>query len=395
MATAIINGLRPIGALGHEYFGKGAEDFVMTLYAGNSVVQRGALPMLSFFESVTKTVERVPGQSIPVETFNVYFTEGGFTSNGYGFDKYTEKFDLQREKGLTAVTYDYTTEEILKAREAKVDLMKKITEQVQAYVNVYTDMVLPYRMVQTLITGSSLNTEVVAEGDGQAYTRAFGWLRGEEVGDYIKPHQVGISTKRNHFRGTKGVSFALTDVYECVDLLSSYKDASPLKPYALANARTIQNTVGASLEYQANVDEVMVFGEMGSMKYRTALGCNWVDMNSYLPEGVILFLDASAKDIIVKAISPDVEQRGIAFVKHFGGELHKLESAEDFIGGSVKVFPEELFICKRHLGVILDTANKGQQSSDHKKGWAEQSTTITKLQNYAKALRASYLAPMK
>ena len=394
MATAIINGLRPVGALGHEYFGKGAEDFVMTLYAGNSVVQRGALPMLSFLESITKTVERVPGQSIPVETFNVYFTEGGFTSNGYGFDKYTAKFDLPREKGLTAVTYDYTTEEILKAREAKVDLMKKITEQVQAYVNVYTDMVLPYRMVQTLITGSSLATSIVAEGSGvEAYTRAFGWLRGEDASDYLKAHLKGSAGKRCHYRGTKGVSFAITDVYDCVDLLASYKDASPLKPFALANARTIQNTVGASLEYQANVDEVMVLGEMGTMKYRTALGCNWVDMNSYLPEGVILFLDASAKDIIVKAISPDEEQRGIAFVKHFGGELHKLESAEDFIGGSVKVFPEELLICKRHMGVILDTTTRGSVSGG-KEGWAE-AGTITKLENYAKALRASYLVPMK
>lgn len=395
MALTVINGLRTVGTLGTEYYGDRTKDFFLTLKAGNSAVERGTIPFLTWIESKTKTVDRKAGQIIPVERFNVYFTPSGFTSNGYGFDKYVDEFELPTERGLTAIAYNWSQDEILQARENNIDLVKKMTEQLQAYMNVYENNVLPYRVVQTLLTGSSLSAKCPAEQEGGNYVRAFGWLRGDDASDFLKAHLVNQGNsegKRNHYLGTKGATFAYTDVYDAVDLLKSYKDASPMKPFALANTRTIQNTVASSLEWSANKDEYLVEGL--DLKYRNALGCSWVDMDTYLPEGIIIFLDAQAMDLIIKAQSPDVEQRGIAFVKTFGGEMNKLESAEDLAGGTVQVFPVEQFIAKRHLGVILDTMNQGKNTSDFKKGWAEDAT-ITKIETFAKNLRDSYMVEMK
>lgn len=395
MALTIINGLRDVGNLGSEYYNDKTRDFFLTLKAGNTAVERGTIPFLSWIKSKTKTVDRVPGQIIPVERFNVYFTQGGYTTNGYGFDKYVSKFDMPMERGLTAITYNFSEEEILKSRETGVDLVKKMTEQLQAYMNVYENNVLPYRIIQTLLTGSSLSTKCPDEADGKAYEGQFGWLRGEDASDFLKAHLIGkdgADGKRNHYLGTKGRTFAFTDIYDAVDLLKSYRDSSPLKPFALANTRTIQNTVASSLEWSANKDEVLVEGL--PLRYRNALGCSWVDMDTYLPEGVVILLDAQAMDLIIEAVSPDEQQRGIAFVKTVGGEMTPFNGAEDLAGGVVKVFPVEQMIAKRHLGVILDTMNQGQATEDYKKGWANTST-ITKLEAFAKNLRDSYIIDMK
>lgn len=392
MALTIINGLRDIGKLGSEYYDKKLEDFILTLRAGNTAVERGTLPFLNFLQARTKTVNRVAGQPIPVERFNVFFTKGGYTDNGYGFDKYVDKFIMPSDEGLTAITYNYTTKEILKAREDGVDLVKKMTEELEAYMNVYQNNVLPYQALITLMTGSSLSTSIPTEATATSddnYVRSFGWLRGEDVSDFKKGH-IQL-TNACHYRGTKGETFALSDIDDCVDLLKAYKDASPLKPFALANNKTIRNTIASTLEWSANRDQVLVEGNM--LKYRTAMGCNWIDMDNYLPEGVIIFLDAQVVDLIIKAISPDPEQRGIAFVKDFIGEKNRLESAEDLSGGTVQVFPVEQIIAKRHMGVILDTLNKGQTGSG-KEGWAE-TATVTKIEDYCKNLVSTYYKEMK
>ncbi len=385
MALTVINGLRSVGKLGSEYYTDNTRDFFLTLKAGNTAVERGTLPLLSFLRNKTKLVDRYPGQAIPVEIFNVFFTRGGYSTNGYGFSKYVEKFVMPEEEGMTAITYNYSTKDILKARERGIDLTKAMTEQLQAYMNVYQNNVLPYRTLQTMLTGSSLSltvpTEATKDSDDK-YARAFGFLRGENVSDFVKGHIQ--TTHACHYRGTKGAVFAIADIHDAIDTLKMYKDASPLKPFALANTRTIQNTIASTLEWSANKDEVLVQG----LVYRNAFGCSWVDMDTYLPEGVIIFIDAQATDLIIKAQSPDPEQRGIAFVKTFAGEMNKLDSAEDLAGGEVQVFPVEELIAKRHLGLILDTSNQGKTESG-KEGWAD-TKTIQKLENFAKNLRDSY-----
>lgn len=389
MALTVINGIRSVGKLGTEYYTKNTQDFFMTLKAGNTAVERGTLPLLTFLGNKTKVVDRYPGQAIPVEIFNVFFTRGGYSTNGYGFSKYVEKFILPEEEGMTALTYNYSTKDILKARERGIDLTKAMTEQLQAYMNLYQNNVLPYRTLQTLLTGSSLSLTIPTEASNndEHYSRAFGFLRGEKVTDFVKGHiQV---THANHYRGTKGATFAIADIHDAIDTLKMYKDASPMKPFALANTRTIQNTIASSLEWSANRDEVLVEG----LTYRNAFGCQWIDMDTYLPEGIIIFIDAQAVDLIIKAQSPDEEQRGIAFVKTFAGEMNKLDLAEDLAGGEVQVFPVEELIAKRHLGLILDTTTQGKTESG-KEGWAD-TNTVKKIEDFAKNLRASYYVDNK
>lgn len=392
MALEIINGIRDVGKLGSDYYSPSMEDFIMTLRAGNTVVERGTIPFLSFIAGRTLVTDREAGKPIPVERFNVYFTSGGYTTNGYGFEKYYSKFVLPEDTGMTAITYNFSEEEILKAREKRIDLNKKVLEQIQAYMSTYQNLVLPYKNLQTLITGSSLSlnipTEATATSDDK-YERAFGFLRGEDVSGFVKEH-LGI-THACHYRGTKGETFAISDIYDAVDVLASYKDSSGEKPYALANSRTILNTIASSLEWSANKDMVLVEGTL--IKYKEAFGCRWIDMDNYLPEGIIIFIDSGALDLMVKTQSPDEFQRGIAFVKNFTGEMTPLQDATDLGGGQVKVFPSEQFILKRHSGLILDTTNQGK-SELNKEGWAD-TATVTKLENYAKALRSTYFKEMK
>lgn len=389
MALTVINGIRSVGKLGTEYYTKNTQDFFMTLKAGNTAIERGTLPLLTFLGNKTKVVDRYPGQAIPVEIFNVFFTRGGYSTNGYGFSKYTEKFVLPEEEGMTALTYNYSTKDILKARERGIDLTKAMTEQLQAYMNLYQNNVLPYRTLQTLLTGSSLSLTIPTEAstNDEHYTRAFGFLRGENVADFVKGHiQV---THANHYRGTKGATFAIADIHDAIDTLKMYKDASAMKPFALANTRTIQNTIASSLEWSGNIDKVLVEG----LTYRNAFGAQWIDMDTYLPEGIVVFIDAQAVDLIIKAQSPDEEQRGIAFVKTFAGEMNKLDLAEDLAGGEVQVFPVEELIAKRHLGLILDTTTQGKTESG-KEGWAD-TNTVKKIEDFAKNLRASYYVDNK
>lgn len=389
MALTIINGLRDIGKLGSENYPKSIQDFIFTLKAGNTAVERGTLPFLSFMDARTKVVDRIPGQPIPIDIFNVYFTAGGYTDNGYAFSKYTEKFVMPMGKGLNAINYNFTTEEILEARNRGIDLMKGINESTEAYINLYQNQVLPYKVLQTMMTGSDLAIKVPTEAtDGDDnYVRSAGWLRGENIENFKKGHIQ--KTHACHYRGTKGAAFAISDIDDAVDTLKMYKDSSSEKPFALANSRTIRNTVASSLEWASNKDDVLVFG----VKYREALGCRWIDMDTYLPEGVILFIDANATDLIVKAVQKDPEQRGIAFIKEFQGESKKIENAEDLMGGSIHVFPSEQMIFKRHLGLILDTENQGKTEKG-KEGWATDKT-ITKIEDFSQNLVDQYFKPMK
>lgn len=390
MALTVINGLRDtVGTLGSKYYGEKLKDFILTLKAGNTTLERGVIPVASFFNSKTKQVDRVPGQPIPVENYNVFFTPGGLTDNGMGFSKYVEKFIMPMDRGLTALTYKFTHDEILKARENGIDLSEQVTESIMAFTNLYQGSIIPYKQINTVLTGASLSPSCPDERDGGNYAGQFGWLRGEDVSNYKKGHIQ--MEKANHYRGTKGVTFALSDVDDCVDLLKAYKDASMTKPFALANSRTIRNTIGSVLEASTNRDELLVQGAV--IKYAEAMGCRWIDMDSYLPDGIILFIDGEEKDLIIKSISPDKEQRGIAFVKDFNTEAIKLENAEDLAGGTVHVFPEEQVIAKRHKGVILDTLNQGKTESG-KEGWATE-TTINKINDFCKNLVSVYLKPMK
>lgn len=392
MALTIINGLRDVGKLGSEYYSENLQNFIFTLKAGNTAIERGTLPFLKFMEDRTKTVNRIPGQPIPVERFNVFFTKGSYTDNGYGFSKYVDKFIMPTDEGLTAIAYNYTTKEILEARARGIDLVETMTEQLEAYMNLYQNNVQPYKKILTMLTGSSLTTSIPTEATDKTddnYCRAFGWLRGEDISDFKKGHIQ--KTHECHYRGTKGKSFALSDIDDAVDTIKSYKDSSSMKPFALANSRTIRDTIATSLEWAGNRDEVLVEGS--TLKYREAMGCRWIDMDTYLPEGIILFIDAQAGDLIIKAISPDEEQRGIAFIKNFAGEMNKLESAEDLAGGSVQVFPEEQIIAKRHLGLILDTKNQGK-TDEGKEGWADEAT-VKKIEDFAKNLVNSYTQEMK
>ena len=392
MALTIINGLRDIGKLGSEYYGQNFEDFIFTLRAGNTAVERGTLPFLSFMEQKTVEVPRIPGQPIPVERFNVFFTPGSFTDNGYGFSKYVDNFVMPTDEGLTAIVYNYTTKEILEARARGIDIVAEMTEKLEAYINVYQNNYLPYKKIITLLTGTSLSSKLpteATEGSDDNYVRAFGWLRGEDISDFKKGHIM--KSHECHYRGTRGASFALSDIDDAIDTLKSYKDSSLMKPFALANSRTIRDTIATSLEWAGNRDEVLVEGI--DLRYREAMGCRWIDMDSYLPDGVILFIDSQVADLIIKTVSPDEQQRGIAFVKDYAGEMNKLESAEDLTGGAVQIFASEELIAKRHLGLILDTKNQGKTEKG-KEGWAD-TATVEKIEKFAQALIDSYRIEMK
>ena len=92
------------------------------------------------------------------------------------------------------------------------------------------------------------------------FCRAFGWLRGENVEDFI-PSIYGI-THANHFRARKGSTIDKKDITDIVDLLMKYDGYSGEGVIAVANMRTIED-LGALYKSPTNQDSMIIDGITG------------------------------------------------------------------------------------------------------------------------------------
>lgn len=380
----IINGKYTLGGLGSQYYEKGSREaeianaMAMTIQAGNSSAVQGAENLTALCQSLEEEVPRINGQPIAVEISNVFFSEGGINSEAQGFDTYYKNFTMKKGKPLQVKAFSHTSEEILDARNRRINLMEKDQKDLEKISKAYVNRYNPNVRLLALLTGTSLTTKVptqASQSSDEDFCRAFGWLRGENVEDFI-PSIYGIKYA-NHFRARKGATVDKKDITDIVDLLMKYDGYSGEGIIAVANLRTIED-LGALYKSPTNQDSMIIDGVVSP----TFLGVTWLEAPQMHPD-FILFLDAGKRnDLIKRCVNNDPEQRGFKLIEENKIEGFKLESGIN--GLKAFIFEEEYIVASRFSGAILDIGRQGDGNGYMK------SDSITELEKYTKLVEGMY-----
>ncbi|MGL5962560.1 MAG: hypothetical protein ACRCZ0_11525 [Cetobacterium sp.] len=362
MALTIIDGLTTLGGLGTQHYtDERAKEIAIamaqTIVACNTGAVLGAENMTAICLGLEEIVPRVAGQPIAIETTNITFTEGGIQSEADGFSTYFRNFTLKKGRGRQAKAFSHDSQEILDARNRRISLLVEDQKALKRIADAYAFRYNPNVRLLSLLTGSSLTTKVptkATEGSDDDFQRAFGWLRGENVADFI-PAIYGVE-HANHFRAKKGDAIAKSDITDILDLLTKYDGYSGEGIIAIANQRTIEDL--ASL-YSAptNVDKMYIDGVYSP----SFLGATWVEVPQ-MHGDFILFLDAGKRDLIKRCVNPDEAQRGLKLLEENKTEAYNIE--EGINGVKAYVFEEEFIVASRFSGAILDKGRKATVGSD-------------------------------
>ena len=384
MALTIIDGLTTLGGLGTQHYtDERAREIAIamaqTIFTCNTGAVLGAENMTAICMGLEEIVPRIPGQPIAVETTNITFTDGGIQSEADGFSTYFRNFTLKKGKGRQVKAFSHDSQEILDARNRKISLLVEDQKALKKIADAYAFRYNPNVRLLALLTGSSLTTKIptkATNGTDDDFCRAFGWLRGEDVSDFI-PAIYDIE-HANHYRNIKGDAIAKSDITDILDLLTKYDGYSGEGIIALATQRTIEDL--ASL-YKAptNVDKMYIDGIYSP----TFLGATWVEVPQ-MHNDFIMFLDAGKRDLVKRCVNPDEAQRGLKLLEENKVEAYTVEEG---IGGvKAYVFEEEFIVASRFSGAILDKVKR--TDSD---GSGEMSTEgVEVLEAYTKLVEKMY-----
>lgn len=379
----IIDGKYTLGGLGSQYYEKGSREaeiataMAQTIMAGNSSEVHGAENLTALCMAMEEVLPRVSGQPIAVEIANVFFSEGGINSEANGFDTYYKNFTLKKGIPLQVKAFSHDSTEILNARNKGINLMEKDMKDLDKITKAYVNRYVTNVRLLPLITGSSLTSKVPTKataGSDDDFCRAFGWVRGEDVSDFI-PSIYGI-THANHFRARKGAVVDKKDITDIVDLMMKYDGYSGQGIVAIANMRTIED-LGALYKAPTNQDKQIIEGIITPQ----FLGVSWLEAPQMNPD-FIIFLDAGKLDLIKRCVNKDEAQRGFKLIEENKVEGYKIEEG---IGGmKAFIFEEEFIIASRFSGAILDISRQGDTNGYMK------DESITALENYAKLIEGMY-----
>lgn len=381
----IIDGKKSVGALADVYYEKGskeaelAESMRNLVQLSNTNEVMGSQEIAQFLLEREEVVPRIPGQPIALEFANVLFSPGGIASDAEGFDTYYSNFTLKKGMPLQVKAFSHSTEEILEARNNGVNLLAKDEADLEKITKAYINRYVPYVRLLPLITGSSLTakcpTKATKDSDDEI-TRAFGWLRGEDVSD-LMPSIHGI-THANHFRARRGTALDKADITDTIDLLEKYDNYSGEGVIAIAHPRTIE-TLGMLYKAPTNQDKMVIDGVYAP----NFLGCTWFGL-SQMHKDFIIFLDAGNRKLLFKGVNKDEEQRGFKLIEENHCQGFKFDSGAN--GLKAMIFEEEFYVPHRWSGAILDIneQGEGEDGSDMK------AQSITKLENFAKQIEKMY-----
>lgn len=378
----IIDGKLTLGGLGSQFYEKGsreaeiAESMALTIQASNHSKVLGAQPLTNFLMAREKVVPRVNGQPLPLEIGNVFFTEGGLNSEARGFDVYYDAWYMKKGKMLEVKAFSHDTKEVLDARNKGLSLLEKDKQDLERIAQLHVNRYSQFVRLLPLITGTSLSTKIPAKDTHgtNPITASFGWVRGENVEDFI-PAIYGVKTA-NHYRARKSTTVQKKDVTDIVDLLESYSSYSGEGIVAIAHKRTIED-LASIFNAPVNQDKMGIEGVVSS----SFLGIDWLPI-SQMHKDFIIFLDKGKMDLLLHAVNKDEEQRGFKLIQENINEGFKFDSGAN--GAKAVVFEEEWYLSSRFAGAILDI---GQQQGD---GLMD-SASETKLQAFAQKIKDMYI----
>ena len=379
----IIDGKLTLGGLGSQYYTAGSREaeittaMAQTIVAGNSGIVQNAENITALCNSLEEVLPRVAGQPIAVEISNVFFSEGGLQSEAQGFDTYYKNFTLKKGKPKQVKAFSHDSQEILDARNKKISLLEKDAKDLRKITDAFAYRYNPFVRLLSLFTGSSLTTKVPTQAvktSDDDFCRAFGWLRGENVEDFI-PSIYGI-THANHFRAKKGTVIDKRDITDIVDLLAKYDGYSGEGVVAIANVRTIEE-LGSLYKSPTNQDKMIIDG----MTSPSFLGVSWIEVPQ-MHSDFLIFLDAGKRDLIKRCVNIDEAQRGLKLIEENKVEGYQVESGIN--GMKAYIFEEEYIVASRFSGAILDLGRQGDTDGYMK------AESIAELEKFTKLIEGMY-----
>ena len=372
MAYTLYNGSATEGDGFREVRGLGV-NVLEEIALGNSVVYQQDNSTNRFLDRFIKEVPAVPGEQVPVDTWNLQFTSAGLTSDAPEFQRRRSHFDMKKES-FKVLAYKFTFDMTMNARNTGVDLMQTALESTQKARDVYAQVYSPYIKLASIISGDSSSTTMPTVNVGGKYTDQLGVLRGEDCSDLLHGH-VKVKNK-NMLKAKKSTVLSANDINDVVQDLRDFRSNTGKKIVAVGSARTLwemQNTYA----WAQNIDRFVEDG----MPIAKIAGINMYELEG-APDGFLIFLVDGGDAPVIKAVNKDPMQRGLVLGVTKG--ISKLAEAEDLDGAFLQISAEGYHFMRRERIAILDVINSDVNGD-------MTATGIQELEAYLKAIRESWL----
>lgn len=338
-----------------KYEGVG-KDILELIEIGNYKPWQGKVELNALLSGIERMEGVGRNAKLPIEHYNVFFQKGGLESSAPQMQKYIEEFSLKNSVGYNVMTYDFSQTDAYNAENEGIDLNAEAVRNTRVATEQYATY-LAFSRLCALITGSSLRATIPTDDTTGAreYSGAFGFFRGEKPArGFLNP--TAKSEQKYHYRGIKGSTLAKTDIYDAIQLLTSYKTSSK-RIMALASPSKIYDLIGDVLQSTRNKDTHTLEG-LDSTLVPRPFGCQWIPVPELEGHDFIIFLDENRKDILFRRVEKSPKFRGFGIVPQ--NKMATFVSLDDVKGAKLRIFPEEWYLTARESGVILDTKNQAK-----------------------------------
>ena len=373
MGFNITNGSTTLGELFSKEVAGQAVNLLEVIAQGNSAVLQKMNMTNRYFQRFIKELPCVPGQRVPVERWNIQFSEGGVTSDAPEFNVNRAHFKLKKQT-FKVMAFKHEFDDVMTAKNLNIDLLSSDVERVEKAKNVYVNTYLPTMAIQTLISGDSSSTTLPVSNVGGTYTSQFGVLRGEDCSDILYNH---VTVKNvNMLRSKKSTTLTSDDIFETVQKLKDFVTNQGGTVEGIGSPRSIWKLKNV-LSYDQNVDKFIVDG----VPMDKIAGTNFATIEG-LPDGFLFFVCKTAEMPIIKAVEPDMAQRGLIMIETKG--ISTIKEAEDMNGAYLQISKEGYHWLRRESVAILDIDN-AHTSGDM------QAAGITALETFLASVRAGLI----
>jgi hypothetical protein len=359
------DGFREVGGL--------AVNVLEAISLGNSAIYQQDNATNRFLDKFIKEVPAVPGEQVPVETWNIFFSPGGITSDAPEFQKNRAHFNLKKES-FKVLAYKFNFDMVKSSRNTGINLMQGAVEKTQKARDVFAYVYNPYIKLASFISGDSSSTTLPVLNDGGTYVSQMGVLRGEDCTDLLNGH-VKVKTK-NLLKAKKSTVLSANDINDMVQDLKDFKSNVGKRIVGVGSPRSLwelKNTYA----WAQNVD---TFVEDGIPMSKVA-GVNLYELEG-APDGFLIFLVEGGDAPVIKAVEKDPMQRGL--VMNMTKAVTKLEEADDLDGAFLEISPEGYHFLRREKIGILDITNADGNG-------LMTATGVATLEDYLVAIRGSWL----
>lgn len=365
MAVTLYNNPSTLGTMeNYEVIGNrnGAivEEALIAVDAANDPMNY-ANPIDMLLRGMTKEWARRDGDQIPVEYFNVRFSQGKIDSDSENFTPYKQAFDTIKKDGWSLGLVSIQEGELDKAEEIAAGnpsggnpIVARFGKSLEKAATTYSTRMRPYLMIQALLTGCSNRSTIPAVNTSGTFESQAGFLRGEEVGDFLLP--TASTTTPHLFRAIKNsAGLDESDIKDALDILESFTDNMGSTYIGMGHTNAISD-LPSIFKDTANQD-------MGIFKYvkaTTILDVPFIGSN-LLPRDFLFIMVEGKNDFLLHGVNILERQRGMVIKQ--GNSDFKFETNDagspviipaNLDKTKAYIYPEEYYNFSRFSGCVID-----------------------------------------